>query len=572
MKHFLYILLLFSLFLHAKTFTQIEFNGDTDMLTGEFDRSTLLKICHIEYPAIYKVWKPHPTFETNQIKGFVKNLINYSKSMGYYNAEVDSYVDEDTIYLHIKKNKPIKISSINISEEFESFALFEKEKRFKTTDFTATKSKISRHLEETGYPTYTMKAKAFVDLDLYTVDINMSIDKGIKRYFSTTDINNTTTVDNKLIFEEIFYEENESYNVLKLEESYDNIYRFGAFEQIKMEADFNSSSGKTPIHITVKEGENKEFASNIGYDTEEGARGGVAYIDHNFFGNLREFKTGLKVSERGYTAYTDFYDPRIEVPILEKITFRNELSYAKWDYDSYVEKLLTERVTFGKSFGRAFRVSSIGIDHFAGFQIEQTEIDSDIPAFLEGNYLINSIFYRLVVDGRDSEMDAKNGYYGSIYLEKSMKQLGSDIDYFKMLAEARYIKEFKPMVWAFKIKAGTISEKTPPFKHFYLGGAMSNRGYEYRDLGLHSSGYPVGGLTGLDASLESRYYVTENFAVVGFFDASKLSLELNDFSGAWYNAYGLGLRYLSIIGPLRLDVGYPQEGGFALHLGIGQVF
>ena len=589
MKYSIYIVVLLTLLLEAKSFTKVEFTGDTDTLTntltgefdtdtltdtltGEFDRATLLKICHIEYPAIYKIWKPNPTFETKQIEGFVENLVNYSKSMGYYRAEVKSSVDENTIYLNITKNKPIKIKSVNISEEFERFTLFEEGKRFRTTDFTATKSKIVRHLEETGYPTYKMKAKAFVDLDLYKVDINMSIDKGIKRFFSKTDVNNTTTVDSKLIFEEIFYEEDELYNVFKLEESYDNIYRLGAFEQIKMEADFNNTNGKTPIHITLKEGENKEFASNIGYDTEEGARGGLAYIDHNFFGNLREFKAGLKVSERGYNSYTDFYDPQIEVPILEKITFRNELSYGKWDYDAYVEKLLTERVTFGKSFGKAFRKSSIGVDHFAGFQLEYSEIESGVPTFLAGNYRVNSIFYRLVIDGRDSEMDAKNGYYSSVYVEKAMKQLGSEIDYLKMLAEVRYIKEFKPIVWAFKIKAGTLSQETPPFKHFYLGGAMSNRGYEYRDLGPHSSGYPIGGTSIIDTSLESRYYMSENFAVVGFFDASKLSLDINDFSGEWYKSYGLGLRYLSVIGPLRLDVGYPQEGGFALHLGIGQVF
>jgi len=101
---------------------------------------------------------------------------------------------------------------------------------------------------------------------------------------------------------------------------------------------------------------------------------------------------------------------------------------------------------------------------------------------------------------------------------------------------------------------------------------LCNRGYEYRDLGDHSSGYPIGGLSIIDGSLESRYYLTDEFSVVSFFDASKMSKEVNDFSGKWYTSYGLGLRYLSVIGPLRFDVGYPTEGGFALHLGIGQVF
>ena len=564
MKKYLYLLLLVTLLTEAQTFTTIKFQGDIDTLSGEFDRSTLLKICHIEYPAIYKFWKSDPTFESDEIEVYVKNLINYTHSMGYYNSEVNATTDENTIYLNITKNEPIKIASIALAEEFTKFTPLVQGKRFRTTDFTQTKKKIVSYLEENGYPTYTMNAKAFVDVDEYKVDVKIDVDKGEKRFFSKTDINNSSEVDTELILDEIIYEEGELYNVLKLEESYENIYRLGVFEKIKMEGDFNNSEGLAPIHLLLEQGKTKEFASNIGYDTEEGARGGVKYIDHNFFGNLREFKAGLKISERGYKAYTDFYDPRIELPLIGKITFRNELSYGKWDYDAYIEKLLTERVTFGKSF--------IGIDHFFGFQHEKSKIESGNPTFMAGNYNINSLFYRWIIDGRDSVMDAKDGYYTSLYVEKSMKQLGSDIDYLKLLGEARYIKSFDAVVLAGKIKAGTISEKIPPFKHFFLGGAMSNRGYEYRDLGEHSGKYPIGGLSMIDASLESRYYFTENFSGVGFIDSSKLSQEVNDFQGEWYMSYGLGVRYLSVIGPLRLDVGFPTSGGFALHLGIGQVF
>ena len=573
MKKYIYILLFMTTVMYGQTFKNVKFTGDIDLLTGEFDRATLLKICHIEYPAIYKIWKSDPTFKSKEIQGFKESLSDYAKSMGYYRSEVSSRTDEDTIYLNIKKNEAIKIASVVMDAEFERFALFEKGKRFRTMDFTTTKKKIVRHLEETGYPTYSMNAKAFVDVDLYKVDIKMTIDKGEKKYFSTTEINNSAKVDNKLILEEIVYEEGELYNVQKLEESYDNIYRLGVFDKIKMEADFNKSEGKTPLTITLEEGKTKEFASNIGYDTEEGARGGLEYIDHNFFGNMRELRAGVKVSERGYNAFTSFYDPRIiENELLGKLSFRNELGYSKWDYDAYVEKLFTERVTFGKFYKQDIFGTKRRFDHFFGFQMEHSEIESGIPAFLSGNYLINSLFYRFVLDARDDIMDAKNGYYTSLYVEKSMKQIGSEIDYLKVLGEARYIKEFDPMVWAIKLKVGSITEETPPFKHFFLGGAMSNRGYEYRDLGVHSGAYPLGGLSMIDGSLEGRYYMTENFSLVGFVDVSKLSLDVNEFGADWYTSYGTGLRYLSIIGPLRLDVGFPTDGGFALHLGIGQVF
>ncbi|CAA6827219.1 MAG: Unknown protein [uncultured Sulfurovum sp.] len=565
MKKNIIFLWLFTIYVQAQTLTSIEFRGDIDLLTGDFDRTTLLKICHIEYPAIYKFWKRNPTFESSQVPNFVKNLEAYTYSKGYYKSTISSQIEAETIYIDIKKNEPILINSIHLEDAFHNLSLLTVGEQFTTSNFTETKNNIRNYLSENAYPKHHLKAKAFVDIDAYQVDVNFSIEKGKKYYFGSTELNNSSQIDNVLIQEQIVYEEGELFNVLKLEESYDNIYRLGVFEKIKMEPDFNTSLSMLDIDLLVKEGKTKEFASNLGYDTEDGARGGVAYIDHNFFGNLRRFETQAQVSERGYEAKTSYFDPRLENVWLGDFSFLNELGYSQWDYDAYVENLFVERVTLGKKF--------LELEHFFGFQLEHSEIESGIPIFLSGNYLINSLFYRVLIDKRDSIMDAKNGYYTSLYLEKAMKQLGSEIDYFKILAEARYIKSFDAVVLATKIKVGSISQETPPFKHFFLGGAMSNRGYEYRDLGEHSGEYPLGGLSMIDASFESRYYLSQNFAIVGFVDSSKLSQNVNDFSGAWYSSIGFGVRYLSVIGPLRLDLGYPFRGNKpALHLGIGQVF
>jgi len=564
MKKYLIILILLTLYIHAKTFNNIEFKGDIDLVTGEFDRETLLKICHIEYPPIYKVWKKDPTFDSKQIDDFRENLINYAQSMGYYKAQVHAKTEGDTIVFRIIKDKPIKIKSISMDNEFKRFALFKKGRRFRTRDFTETKKKITRYLEENGYPTYTMEAKAFVDLDLYEVRIDIKIDKGLKRYFGQTDINNSSKIDNELITEQIKYEEGELYDVSKLEESYDNLYRLGVFDRIKMESDFNDTNETTDIDIVLEEGKTKEFASRLGYDTYEGFRGGGEYIDHNFLGNLREFKLGAKLTQKGYKAYTSFYDPRIFKYFVDNLSFRNELSYQNWRYDGYDEGLMVERVTFGKRF--------LHLDHFFGFQIENNKIESDNGKLLSGSYLINSLFYRLVVDKRDSKMDAKNGYYTSLYIEKAMKPLASEIDYLKILAEGRYIKEFDPFVFAFKTRVGWLSQETPLFKHFFAGGAMSNRGFEYRDLGPHYDGDPIGGVGMIDGSLEGRYYLSEKFSVVGFIDASTISQEVDNYNSDWFRSYGVGVRYLSVIGPLRFDIGFREDYNFAIHLGIGQVF
>jgi len=563
-KKILLILILFMVCVEAKTFKQIEFRGDVDLLTGEFDRSTLLKVCHIDYPAVYKFWKKNPTFEEEEVESFQKSVLDYAQSMGYYKAEVRTELKDETIYLELVKNDPIKIASIHLSEGFEEHLLLTKGERFRTGDFTGTKQSIVKFLEQSGYPSYKMNAKAYVDVERYQVDVNISVEKGKRYLFSTTTLKNETEIDDTLIEEALTYKEGELYDILKLEESYENIYQFGAFENIDFKVDINESVDVIPIVIGLTQGETKEFTSSLGYDTEEGLRAGLTYIDYNFLGNLRQFKVGALVSQRGHQFFNSLYDPKVTFGSLGSLSLRNEVEVSRWDYDAYVEKLLVERLTFGKRL--------LDFEHYFGFQLENSEIVSGVPDFLAGNYFISSLFYRVLLDKRDSKMDAKNGYYTSLYLEKAMHALGSEIDYLKAHLEARYIHSFDAIVLASKINIGTISDETPPFKHFFLGGAMSNRGYEYRDVGEKVSGYPIGGLSMLELSLEARYYLSTNFSLVGFVDSSKLSNEVYDFSDTWYHSYGVGVRYLSIIGPLRMDVGFPQKGGFALHLGIGQVF
>jgi translocation and assembly module TamA len=566
MKKYLIIFILFLSLLEAKEFNEIEFRGDIDLITGEFNRETLLKVCHIEYPPFYKFWKSEPTFTKRDIKKFIDRLEKYAKSLGYYRAIIKAKTKKRKIIIYILKGEPIKIYSLLLDKEFKKFSSLKVGRRFKTKDFTETKKRIKRYLEESGYPTYQMRARAIVDLDLYRVDVNISVNKGKKRFFGKTDINNSSKIDNELIKEQIKYKEGELYNILKIEETYDNMYQLGVFDKIKIEPDFNTTNSKVPINIYLEEGKTKEFNSKLGYDTYEGFRGGVEYIDHNFFGDLRELRLGWKITQKGYKAYSSIYDPRVYFPLLGYFSIRNELDYRKWKFDGYSEDLIVERVTFGK---RLFN-----IEHLFGFQLEDNKIKSDNGVLLSGSYFINSLFYKFIIDKRDSKMDAKNGYYTSLYLEKSMVEIKSDIDYLKVLIEQRFIKSKKSYVFATKVKFGWLSQDTPIFKHFFAGGAMSNRGYEYRDLGLHIEGDPIGGVGLIDSSFEIRRYFNNKFAGVIFMDASLLSNEINNFNSKWYRSYGFGIRYITIIGPLRFDIGF-REGYYkspVIHFGIGEVF
>jgi outer membrane translocation and assembly module TamA len=134
---------------------------------------------------------------------------------------------------------------------------------------------------------------------------------------------------------------------------------------------------------------------------------------------------------------------------------------------------------------------------------------------------------------------------------------------------------------------GALPANVPFFKRYFLGGASSLRGWgRFQVSPLSGSGLPIGGHSFAESSLEARVPVAGAVSTVLFLDAG------NAWSGSFdfrpddlRYALGTGLRYLTPIGPVRLDVGYqlnpiagllvdgvPEARRWRLHFSIGQAF
>jgi translocation and assembly module TamA len=131
---------------------------------------------------------------------------------------------------------------------------------------------------------------------------------------------------------------------------------------------------------------------------------------------------------------------------------------------------------------------------------------------------------------------------------------------------------------------GATLEETPRDYLFYSGGAGTVRGHPFQSLGVYviSPDQLTGGTMFLALSGEIRASITEKVGVVGFYDVG--SVGVNDFiddpQGGWQAGAGIGLRYATGFGPIRVDIATPVEGsagqntdgGVQLYVGIGQSF
>ena len=189
-------------------------------------------------------------------------------------------------------------------------------------------------------------------------------------------------------------------------------------------------------------------------------------------------------------------------------------------------------------------------------------------------------------DTRDDKLSATKGFYldGEIrpFLGYGITDSGTRIK-----ADGRAYVTFgdtRPVTLAGRAQLGAVLGAdllgTPRDYLFYSGGGGTVRGQPYQALGVESGilyGEKIGGMAFAAVSGEVRAKVTQNIGIVGFVDAGFVGA-LDYSEGDWHAGAGLGLRYATGFGPIRLDVAAPVSGsvdtgdGVQVYIGIGQAF
>ena len=118
----------------------------------------------------------------------------------------------------------------------------------------------------------------------------------------------------------------------------------------------------------------------------------------------------------------------------------------------------------------------------------------------------------------------------------------------------------------------------PPDQRFYAGGSATVRGYRYQTLGPQfPDGTPTGGTAISAGTVELRQRILGNYGFATFLDVGQVTSNGEPFTSNWHAGAGIGARYYTSIGPIRVDFAVPLNklpGGdsFEVYIGIGQAF
>lgn len=455
--------------------------------------------------------------------------------------------------------------------------------RADSTQIIKAGEKVVNDLREQGRPLAKLTERSVVaDHADSTVDVVISAESGPVAPVGEVSVSGTKTVDPGFVRDYSRLNEGRPYSPEDIRRASERLRQLGVFSSVTIkEADTLSPDGSIPMKIEVSEGKHRYFGFGAQVSTTDGL-GLSGYWGHrNLFGRAESLRIEGSIDRIGETKELDKLDYSAGILFAKPgafgpaSTFTASLKANIQDPDAYRAKILTGAA------GATFELSPTDTVSGGG-ELSWADVDD---AFGSNSYLTAAIPLEYVRDTRDDKLNATEGYRALINAKPSYEIKGQTFfSSFEASASGYHaLGDEKRFVLAGKIGAGVLVggdglADIPANRRFYLGGGGSVRGYSYQEISpRNGSNEETGGRSYVSASVEARIAITDTIGIVPFIDAGTVSTSTTpDFSDIRAGA-GIGLRYQTPFGPIRLDVAmplnkYPGGTSYGIYAGIGQSF
>lgn len=342
--------------------------------------------------------------------------------------------------------------------------------------------------------------------------------------------------------------------------------------------------GTVAMEVALRRAKLRTLAGAIGYGSKEGIRLEGSWEHRNLFppeGMLRvRGIVGTQEQLGGVTLRWNNFRARDQVLTFD--TYASTQDNAAFNARTVAIRGTFERVS-NLLFQKPFSWS-------VGAEVLYTDERNRIVAGIERpreQYLIAALHGRATIDTSDSLVDPTRGLRLTGYLApETARTQGRQYFYVRNQADAAYYQSLgEKAVVAGRLRLATIPGAPlfaiAPSRRLYAGGGASVRGYGYQAIGPRNEfREPVGGRSLIEASVEARIrtgFFGGALSVVPFLDAGAVGVNPTpDFRTVKFGA-GVGLRYATGFGPLRLDVGVPlnpepEDSFVAVYISLGQAF
>ena len=505
----------------------------------------------------------------------IKNLYfdnGYIKVMA---AEPEITLDKQkkgmTINIRISEGDLYKLTSMNFAgnKAFDNETIQKKIKLVPNTVFRKSLLEkdmraISDLYSENGYALVSVMPDLSPDDSNKTVAVTLHIEEGDKYRIGRIEISGNTKTRDKVIRREIRLAEGDTFDSSKLRRSYERINNLQFFETVDMVPKPKYEEKVVDLDVKVKEKPTGFLSVGGGYSSADGFIGTVDLTQGNLFGRGQYIKVKAELGGKSSYYELSFRDPYF---LDSPYAFSTGLYNTDREYIEYDKKATGFYLGLGKSLAEYWRAD-------VSYNFENAEIyniDTDASVVIQeqkGTNTTSSITPSLVRDSRDNYLDPSRGSRNSATF--TFAGLGGSNNFIKGLLDSAWyfpLGETTIMLRGrFGYASGIFGKTLPLYENFYVGGLYTVRGLGFGDAGPKdpNTDDAIGGNTELVFNTEYIFPLYPEMKLKGvvFFDAGKAYEDFQNFGSLRYTT-GLGFRWLSPMGPIRLEWGYniKQESG-----------
>ncbi|MBI5343737.1 MAG: outer membrane protein assembly factor BamA, partial [Deltaproteobacteria bacterium] len=505
-------------------------------------------------------------------------IMGYYYDRGFINADILDHrvlLSEDKQWFYItiavSEGDQYRVGEIDITGDMLATKKELLEKLKIVTGEVFNRTKLSKDIDtltdfygDKGYAYVDVKPQTRPNPEKKTVDVVFEIKKNDLVHIERIDLSGNTRTRDKVIRRELEIEEGGLFSSSDMKKSRNNLRRLGYFEDVKITQTQGSASDKIKLNVGVKERPTGSLSFGMGFSSVDKLIATASISQSNFMG------TGIKLDLSGtLSAKSSKYVLGVTEPWLFDMPI--SAGFDVYNTEKEYQDFKMRKTGFDLRFG--FPITKRYTRGFVTYKLEEVNIFNVLPtaaSYIQsqaGATTESSIRGSVRRDTRDDAFFPSEGSVENFSTEVAGGPLGGSTNFVKY--EADGIK-YLPLPWettlSLRAAAGFVrgygGKQEPIFERYYLGGINSVRGFKTRSLSPQdpATGDLIGGKSMFMANAEFLYPLIpeSHLKGVAFLDAGNAYEGQINLSDLRWGA-GVGLRWFSPIGPLRIELGFPLD-------------
>jgi len=521
-------------------------------------------------------------------------LADAARSLGFWDAEfsydLDTSGETAKVTVTVKQGPLYHVASVtvlaldgkplSVPQDGEKLPLKPGDPA-RTAPVVATETALLTAFGNSGHPFAKIdNRRVEIDRGTQTMDVTYTLDPGPVMRFGSVAIAGLERLNPAYVEGRVRWQGGEIYDASKVAETRRALIETGLFSTVQITPTADPEHpGEARMTIDATERVHRTIGAGLAYNTSQGFGARAFWENRNLFGNAENLRLSAEVGQQLDVFRANFRRPdflAIDQDLLATAEVANDIPVA---YNSRrelatvgIERRLDHWLTGGISLlaQKANVTQLANITPMTGTQHYEL---AGLPAYIK-------------LDETDNLLNPTTGYRAQINVTPAHTFSGSHLTFStNLLSGSTYwaLGSEQRAVLAGKLALGSLDgaplSQLPSDQRIYAGGGGSVRPYGYLMAGpLAPNNVPIGGRSSLVLNLEARIKITETIGIVPFIDAgSYYENPLPQLGRTPLYGVGLGARYYTAFGPLRLDLATPLhkrsgDSPIQVYISLGQAF